>query len=96
MPSKLFSDQVYLITVKFKLMAFISDDYLASAISKLSTYMKISEAVAGATLLALANGACDILTIILASGKKNDYLAAGVLFGANLFLISAVLVAVIF
>ncbi len=77
-------------------MAYISDEYLAASISKISSYMKISEAVAGATLLALANGACDILTIILASGKENDHLASGVLFGANLFLAAAVLTAVIY
>lgn len=76
-------------------MAYISDDYIACPVAKISGYLKISEAIAGATLLALANGICDILTVILASHKDNTDLAVGVLFGANLFLVFVVLGTVI-
>jgi len=76
-------------------MEYISDDYLAAAIAKLSSYLSISEAVAGATLLAMANGAPDILTIIMTSGEHSNDLALGVLFGANLFACSVILGAVI-
>lgn len=76
-------------------MAYLSEDYIASPISKLAKYMKLSEAVAGATLLAFANGVTDILTVVLASHKSNNDLAIGVLFGANLFLATLVLGAIV-
>lgn len=72
-------------------MAYLSDDYVANPIAKISFYFKFSEVIAGATLLAMANSICDILTVILASHKNNDALALGVLFGANLFLATLVL-----
>lgn len=72
-------------------MAYLSEDYIASPIAKLAKYLRLSEAVAGATLLALANGLTDILTVVLASHKGNNDLAIGVLFGANMFLATIVL-----
>ncbi len=71
----------------------ISEDYLSSAIARISKYLKLSESVAGATLLAVANGCTDIVTVILASlaGTQDNDLAIGSLFGANLFTGSVVL-----
>ena len=49
--------------------------------------MRIPEAIAGATLLALANGASDIITVVIATKAENKSsdLALGSLFGANIF-----------
>ena len=55
--------------------------------------------MAGVTLLALANGATDIITVLVASGnskKEGDDLAIGSLFGASLFGITFVLAYVVF
>lgn len=70
------------------MISYISEEFVSSAIARLSTQLRLSEAVAGATLLALANGATDILTVILttSSGEEgsNDF-AIGSLFGSSLF-----------
>lgn len=76
-------------------MAHLSEEYLAASIAKISSYMKISEAVAGATLLALANGAGDLLTVGQASSHDSDDLATGCLFGTNIFLATVVLFSLI-
>lgn len=71
----------------------VSEDYISLAIARISSKMKLSESLAGATLLALANGATDLITVVMASlagGDDND-LAIGSLFGANLFTCSVVL-----
>jgi Ca2+/Na+ antiporter len=76
----------------------ISDIYLSSAITKISKKLKLSEAMAGATLLAFSNGATDIITIVVASGnevKKGDELAIGSIFGASMFSFTLVLAYVI-
>lgn len=81
--------------LKFRVLSYVSDEFFATSIAKISSYMKISQAMAGATLLALANGACDILTVMLASEKDNTELAIGALFGSNLFLATLALGAVL-
>lgn len=72
-------------------MSFVSEDYLAASIAKVSKYMNLSEAIAGATLLAFANGLPDVLTVMLASHKSNNDLGVGVLFGANIFMATIIL-----
>jgi len=44
------------------------DEFIAPAIEYLANWMKLSEALAGVTLIALANGAGDVVTAIVASG----------------------------
>ena len=77
-----------LIVIKFNIVSHISDDYLAQAVAKVSKYLKLSEAVAGATLLSLCNGVSDFITVVLAAlhgGSDDNDLAIGSLFGASLF-----------
>ena len=58
--------------------------------------MKLTEAMAGATLLAFSNGATDIITTVVASGSEDtDDLAVGALFGASTFALTVILAFVI-
>lgn len=71
---------------------------MSLAIARISKKLNLSDSLAGATLLALANGITDLITVIIASlsgeGDNND-LAIGSLFGANFFTCSVVLGATI-
>lgn len=89
-----------LILIKFNVLGHISDDYVSSAIAKLSKYLRFSESVAGATLLAFANGAPDIISVIMAALAGNDMenndMAIGCLFGANIFTCTVVMALCVF
>lgn len=81
------------------MMDYICDVYLSAAIAKISKKMKLSEALAGCTLLALANGATDIITVFVAAGnnqKEGDDLAIGDLFGSSIYSFTVVLAYVIY
>ena len=73
--------------IKFNLVSHISEDYVSTAIARIAKHLRLSESLAGATLLAMANGCTDIVTVIQASltGSHNNDLAIGSLFGAGLF-----------
>jgi sodium/potassium/calcium exchanger 6 len=47
------------------------EEYLAPAISYISEWLNLSEALAAVTLLALANGAGDVITALVASGSSD-------------------------
>jgi sodium/potassium/calcium exchanger 6 len=91
------ANQILFIIVTFSLIGFICEEHISSAIARLSKKLRIPEAIAGATLLALANGASDIMTVLIASKahSHNMDLAIGSLFGANIFVGSVVLAAII-
>jgi len=76
----------------FRFMCDVVDEYIAEALVYLSKVMKLSEALAGVTLLALANGAGDLLTAIVASDSSEGVsYNIGALLGAGLFVITVVL-----
>lgn len=82
--------------LQIRLLEYVSDGFISSAIGKITTYMKLTEAMAGATLLAFSNGATDIITTVVASGNEdNDDLAVGALFGASTFALTIILAVVI-
>ncbi|EAS00353.2 sodium calcium exchanger protein (macronuclear) [Tetrahymena thermophila SB210] len=92
-----------LLTVLVPLMAFhmlssTAESYLSPALAKCSKILRLSESVAGVTLLALGNGAPDVITAIIAGGDDNGgiSIAIGSIFGAGLFVTTATLSAVIF
>lgn len=63
-----------------------SDDYLSVALNRLSVKFKFSEALTGVTLLALANGAPDVISSMVAGGDDGGALISiGALYGASLF-----------
>ena len=71
----------------FYLLSNISDKYLSPSLSMLARKLKISEALAGVTLLAFANGAPDIIAAFAAGGDENGgvFISVGSLFGGCLF-----------
>lgn len=64
---------------------------MAPAIVYLSRFLQLSEALAGVTLLAFANGAGDVITAIVASGSKDGIsYNVGALYGAGFFVLTLV------
>ena len=82
------------IVLLFYLLATTADSYLSPALEQLSLKLGISESIAGVTLLALGNGAPDVISSLSASGAEGGvYLAVGALLGGGFFisgLVSAV------
>lgn len=67
------------------------EDYIAPAIVKIVKTLKMSDALAGVTLLALANGIGDVITALVASGTENAVsYNVGAIFGAGLFVMTVV------
>ena len=77
----------------FNLLGTTADRYLAPALEILTDRLKVSETIAGVTLVALANGATDVVSGIVAGGKESGgfQIAVGGLFGACLFTVTCVL-----
>ncbi|EAR99699.2 sodium calcium exchanger protein (macronuclear) [Tetrahymena thermophila SB210] len=71
----------------FRMLSQISEYYLSPALAKVSKCFKLSQSVAGVTLLALGNGGPDVATAIVAgsSGGDSITIAVGSIFGAGLF-----------
>ena len=79
------------IFLAFKYTSIAVDEYLAEGITKLSDWLKFSEALSAVTLLAFANGAGDLITALVASGSEGGIsYNIGALFGAGMFVASAV------
>ena len=61
---------VLVIIILFKFIVSTVDEFIAPGIVYLSKRFELSDALAGVTLLAFANGAGDVITAIVASGSK--------------------------
>jgi len=92
------STLLILISILFVLLIFsfmgkIADSYLAPSLQVLSQKLRLSEAIAGATLLALGNSAPDVVTGIVVGGKASGSIdiATGGLFGGCLFTVTVIL-----
>lgn len=73
------------------------DEYIGAAIQYIVKKFKMGDAIAGCTLIALANGAGDVVTAIVASGGEDGVAYnVGALFGAALFVCTLVLTVTIF
>ena len=81
------------ILLAFYVLGSISDKYLSPGLGYLAKKMKLSEAVAGVTVLAFANGAPDIISSLSAGGQESNgvFISVGSLFGACLFATTVVL-----
>ncbi|KAL4435980.1 hypothetical protein ABPG74_022215 [Tetrahymena malaccensis] len=79
------------------MLSQISEHYLSPALAKLSKCFKLSQTVAGVTLLALGNGGPDVATAIIAGSSEGDSIAiaVGSIFGAGLFVTTYTLQSVI-
>lgn len=86
-----------MVIIAFYLLGNIADTYLTPVLTKISDALKLSETIAGVTLLAFANGAPDIISSITAADAGEDgdsdgvYIGAGALFGACTFGVTCVL-----
>ena len=68
------------------------DEYIGPSITYIQKWLGLSEALAGVTLLALANGAGDVITAIVASDSADGVAYnIGALFGAGLFVCTIVM-----
>ena len=76
----------------FKFICALVDEYIAASIEYIVDEYKMSDALAGVTLIALANGAGDVVTAIVASGSADGVAYnVGALFGAGLFVCTIVM-----
>ena len=67
-------------------MAILSEEFETPALLKLSEYLKMNSILASVTLLALANGAGDVLTSIASGGEEGDIsLVLSILYGSGFF-----------
>jgi len=83
---------VIFVFVIFNLLKTTADRYLAPSLEAISDKLKMSETLAGVTLVAFANGATDVIAGLSAGGKEGGIqIAIGALFGATLFTITCVL-----
>ena len=62
---------VLTILLLFKLMSSIIEKYVAPSLTKISDTLKLSSAVANATLIAFANGAGDVITSIVSADEDD-------------------------
>ena len=79
------------IILLFKFICSTIEEFVAPAIVFLSDFLELSDALAGVTLLAFANGAGDVITAIVASGSKDGIsYNVGALYGAGFFVLTLV------
>ena len=69
-------------------MASTADSYLSPALSLIAKRLRMSESLAGVTLLALGNGAPDVFASFSAAEGSSEgfYMAAATLLGSGLFI----------
>ena len=75
-----------LIFLIFRFICDLVDEYIAESIMYINGWLGLSEVVGGVTLLALANGAGDLVTAVVSSASPEGVAYnIGSLFGAGLF-----------
>jgi Ca2+/Na+ antiporter len=80
------------VLIAFFMLGSVAETYLTPVLTLISESLNMSETISGVTLLAFANGAPDILSVISAAGEEDGiYIAVGNLFGACLFSITLVI-----
>ncbi len=81
----------------FYILGSTADVYLSPALARISKMCKMSENLAGVTLLALGNGAPDVFSSIAASGDGDSgvSVAIGTLVGSGFFVGNFVLAMVV-
>ena len=62
---------LFIIYLIFRFISATVEEFIAAGITYISDYFKLSEALAGVTLIALANGAGDVITAIVACRNLN-------------------------
>lgn len=87
---------VLILVICFYLLSDTSNRYLCNALTILSDRLKLSQNLAGVTMLALGNGAPDVISSFVASDNRSGIaLAVGCLMGAGIFVSAIVLSSVV-
>lgn len=82
---------IFVIVILFKFICSTVEEYIAPGIVYLSEYLKLSESLAGVTLLAFANGSGDVITALVSSGEEGGVsYNVGALYGAGFFVLTLV------
>ena len=80
---------IIIIWLIFNFMSETVEKYIANGITYISDTLELSESMAAVTLLALANGAGDVITALVASGAEGGInYNIGSLYGAGFFVTS--------
>lgn len=76
----------------FRYVSIVIDEYCVTGITKITRWLKLSQSLAGVTLLALANGSGDVITALVASDSEEGiYYNIGSIYGAGLFICCVVI-----
>jgi len=78
------------LVVLFISLAVAADDYFCPAIEIISKTLRLSQNIAGVTIMALGNGAPDIFSALAGIGQGRPELVFGSLFGAGVFVTTCV------
>ena len=82
----------FILLLIFRFISATVEEYIASGIIFITEYFELSEAMAAVTLIALANGAGDVITAIVASGSDGGVsYNIGALYGAGFFVCAMVI-----
>lgn len=84
---------IILIYLIFTFITATVEEYIVPGITYISEALKLSEAMAAVTLLALANGAGDVITAIVAAsapGRAGISYDVGALYGAGFFVAAVI------
>ena len=88
-----------MLLLAFYYLSFVADDHLSPAMHSLSKTLKLSQSLAGVTLISFAAGAADVFAGLSASKDaevEGIQLGLGVLLGSSLFILAIVAVSCIF
>lgn len=86
-----------ILIILFFLLSDTSNNFLSVSLTKIVEVLKISQNLAGVTLLALGNGASDVISSLVASSDKEGIeFSIGALIGGGLFITCLVFGLVVF
>lgn len=91
--------QITVLSVAFFYLSHVADEHLSPSLEKISKTFKLSESVAGVTLLAFGAGAPDVFASLSASEDADlagIQMGLSVLLGSSLFILAVVTSQVIF
>ncbi|KAL0229957.1 hypothetical protein PCE1_003521 [Barthelona sp. PCE] len=86
---------VFFILLGFNLLGTTADDFLCPPLLHISKFLKLSDALAGVTIISFANGAPDVFSILAGNDGEDATVALGAGLGSAAFIISLVLGAVV-
>ena len=91
-------EQIIVLSVAFYILSFTADEHLSPSLQQISKTFRLSESLAGVTLLAFGGGAPDVFASLSSTTNAGGEVGMGisVLLGASLFILSIVGAGVIY